>query len=168
MQTRVNYYVRTTTGGHIKLGTIVTTKDCRVPGVVEEVGRLLGVDGWNCYEVNGKMVIDGPGIPSESVYDFVVSHTGQAMSLRYDESIDISGFVVPKIGGYKYVAPVIGDEVVEAVEAGAAPSESVGVLKEPDYSKKTKKELLEILGDDGDGKLSKAELIELIVNKLKK
>lgn len=168
MQTRVNYYVRTATGGHIKLGTVVTTKDCRVPGVVEEVGRLLGVDGWNCYEVNGKMVIDGPGIPSESVYDFVVSHTGQAMSLRYDEGIDISGFVVPKIGGYKYVAPVIGDEVVESVEAGAAPSESVGVLKEPDYSKMKKAELLEILGDDGDGRLSKAELIELIVNKLKK
>jgi hypothetical protein len=168
MQTRLNYYVRTSTGGHVKLGTIVTTKDCRVPGVVLEVGRLLGVDGWNCYEVNGKMVVDGPGIPYESVYDFVVSHTGQAMSLRYDNGIDISGFVVPKIGGYKYVAPVIGDEVVEADEAGAAPSESVGVLKEPDYSKKKKSELLKILGDDGDGRLSKAELVELIVNKLKK
>jgi hypothetical protein len=167
MQTRINYYVRTTTGGHIKLGTLVTTKDCKVPGVVEEVGRLLGVDGWNCYEVNGKMVVDGPGIPTESVYDFVVSHTSQSMSLRYDDSIDISGFVVPKIGGYKYVAPVVGDEVVE-VEAGAAPSESVGVLKEPDYSKMKKAELLEILGDDGDGKLSKAELVEIIVNKLKK
>ena len=167
MQTRVNYYVRTATGGHVKLGTLVTTKDCRVPGVVEEVGRLFGVDGWNCYEVNGKMVIDGPGIPYESVYDFVVSHTGQAMSLRYDEGIDISGFVVPKIGGYKYVAPVVGDEVVEVDDASAAPSESVGVLKEPDYSKMKKAELLEILGDDGDGRLSKAELIELIVNKLK-
>jgi hypothetical protein len=168
MQTRVNYYVRTTTGGHVKLGTLVTTKDCRVPGVVEEVGRLLGVDGWNCYELNGKMVVGGPGIPSESVYDFVVSHTGQAMSLRYDDGLDISGYVVPKIGGYKYVAPVVGDEVVEAEEAGAAPSESVGVLKEPDYSKMKKAELLELLGDDGDGRLSKAELVELIVNKLKK
>lgn len=168
MQTRLNYYVRTASGGHVKLGTVVTTKDCRVPGVVEEVGRLLGVDGWNCYEVNGKMVVDGPGIPYESVYDFVVSHTGQAMSLRYDDAIDVSKFVVPKIGGYKYVAPVVGDEVVEADDAGAAPSESVGVLKEPDYSKMKKAELLELLGDDGDGRLSKAELIELIVNKLKK
>jgi len=167
MQTRINYYVRTTTGGHIKLGTLVTTKDCKVLGVVEEVGRLLGIDGWNCYEVNGKMVVDGPGIPTDIVYDFVVNHTGQSMSLRYDNSIDISGFVVPKIGGYKYVAPVVGDEVVE-VEAGPAPSESVGMLKEPDYSKMKKAELLEILGDDGDGKLSKAELIEIIVNKLKK
>jgi hypothetical protein len=168
MQTRINYYVKTAAGGHVKLGTLVTTKDCRVPGVVEEVGRLLGVDGWNCYEVNGKMVVDGPGIPSESVYDFVVSHTSQSMSLRYDDSIDIKLFVVPKIGGYKYVAPVIGDEVVEADEAGAAPSESIGVLKEPDYSKMKKAELLELLGDDGDGRLSKAELVELIVNKLKK
>ena len=168
MQTRVNYYVRTTTGGHVKLGTLVTTKDCRVPGVVEEVGRLLGVDGWNCYELNGKMVVGGPGIPSESVYDFVVSHTGQAMSLRYDDGIDVSKFVVPKIGGYKYVAPVVGDEVVESDEAGVAPSESVGVLKEPDYSKMKKAELLELLGDDGDGRLSKAELVEIIVNKLKK
>ncbi len=73
MQTRLNYYVRTATGGHVKLGTVVTTKDCRVPGVVLEVGRLLGVDGWNCYEVNGKMVVDGPGIPYESVFDFVVT-----------------------------------------------------------------------------------------------
>lgn len=168
MQTRLNYYVRTASGGHVKLGTLVTTKDCRVSGVVEEVGRLLGVDGWNCYEVNGKMFVDGPGIPSESVLDFVVVHSGQAMSLRYDEGIDISKFVVPKIGGYKYVAPVVEDEVVEANDASAAPSESVGVLKEPDYSKMKKAELLEILGDDGDGRLSKAELIELIVNKLKK
>jgi hypothetical protein len=168
MQTRINYYVRTTTGGYIKLGTLVTTKDCRVPGVVEEVGRLLGLDGWNCYEVNGKMAFDGPGIPSESVYEFAVSHTGQVMSLRYDDSIDVSKFVVPKIGGYKYVAPVVEDEVVEVDEAGVAPSESVGVLKEPDYSKMKKAELLELLGDDGDGRLSKAELVELIVNKLKK
>jgi hypothetical protein len=168
MQTRVNYYVKTASGGHVKLGTLVTTKDCRVPGVIEEVGRLLGVDGWNCYEVNGKMVVDGPGIPSENVYDFVVSHTGQAMSLKYDDKIDISKFVVPKIGGYKYVAPVVGDEVVEVEVAGAAPSESNGELKEPDYSKMKKSELLEILGDDGDGRLSKAELVELIVNKLKK
>jgi len=168
MQTRINYYVKTASGGHIKLGTLVTTKDCRVPGVIEEVGRLLGVDGWNCYEVNGKMVVDGPGIPCENVYDFVVSHTGQAMSLKYDDAIDISKFVVPKIGGYKYVAPVVDDEVVEVEVAGAAPSESIGVLKEADYSKMKKAELLEILGDDGDGRLSKAELVELIVNKLKK
>jgi hypothetical protein len=165
MQTRINYYVKTASGGHVKLGTLVTTKDCRVPGVVEEVGRLLGVDGWNCYEVNGKMVVDGPGIPSENVYDFVVSHTGQAMSLKYDDKIDISKFVVPKIGGYKYVAPVVGDEVVEA---GPAPSVESGGSKVEDLSKLKKAELLEMLGDDGDGRLSKAELIELIVNKLKK
>ena len=145
---------------------MVTTKDCRVPGVIEEVGRLLGVDGWNCYEVNGKMVVDGPGIPSESVLDFIVVHSGQAMSLRYNENIDISKFVVPKVGGYKYVAPVVGDEVVEV--ASAAPSDTGGVVVEADLMKKKKSELLEMLGDDGDGRLSKAELIEIIVNKLKK
>jgi len=167
MQTRLTYYVKTAAGGHVKLGTLVTTKDCRVSGVVEEVGRLLGVDGWNCYEVNGKVVVDGPGIPSESVYYFVVSHTGQSMSLKYDDGIDISKFVVPKIGGYKYVAPVVGDEVVEV--AGPAPSvDGGGSLKEVDYSKMKKAELLEMLGDDGDGRLSKSELVDIIVNKLKK
>jgi hypothetical protein len=165
MQTRLNYYVKTASGGHVKLGTLVTTKDCRVPGVIEEVGRLLGVDGWNCYEVNGKMVVDGPGIPSENVYNFVVSHTGQVMSLKYDDAVDISKFVVPKIGGYKYVAPVVDDEVVEA---GPAPSVKSGGSKVEDLSKLKKAELLEMLGDDGDGRLSKAELIEIIVNKLKK
>lgn len=167
MQTRLSFYVKTAVGGHIKLGTVVTTKDCRVPGVIEEVGRLLGVDGWNCYEVNGKMVIDGPGIPSESVLDFIVIHSGQAMSLRYDDKVDISKFVVPKVGGYKYVAPVVGDEVVDA-KPGAAPSDTGGVVVESELMKKKKSELLEMLGDDGDGRLSKAELVELIVNKLKK
>lgn len=167
MQTRLSFYVKTAVGGHIKLGTVVTTKDCRVPGVIEEVGRLLGVDGWNCYEVNGKMVIDGPGIPSESVLDFIVIHSGQAMSLRYDDGIDISKFVVPKVGGYKYVAPVVGDEVVDA-KPGAAPSDTGGVVVESELMKKKKSELLEMLGDDGDGRLSKAELVEIIVNKLKK
>lgn len=167
MQTRLSFYVKTAVGGHIKLGTVVTTKDCRVPGVIEEVGRLLGVDGWNCYEVNGKMVVDGPGIPSESVLDFIVIHSGQAMSLRYDDGIDISKFVVPKVGGYKYVAPVVGDEVVDA-KPGAAPSDTGGVVVESELMKKKKSELLEMLGDDGDGRLSKAELVELIVNKLKK
>lgn len=164
MQTRVSYYLRTAVGGHVKLGTIVTTKDCRVPGVVEEIGRLLGVDGWNCYEVNGKMYVDGPGIPSENVLEFIVIHRGQAMSLRYDDSVDISKFVVPKIGGYKYVKPVIGDEVVE--DADVAPSESVGYVAD-DLNKMKKIELLELLGDDGDGRLTKAELIEIILNKKK-
>ena len=39
---------------------------------------------------------------------------------------------------------------------------------DPELVKKKKSELLEMLGDDGDGRLSKAELVELIVNKLKK
>ena len=164
MQTRINYYVRTTTGGHIKLGTLVTTKNCKVPGVVEEIGRLQGIDGWNCYEVNGKMVVDGPGIPTESVYDFVVSHIGQSMSLRYDNSIDISKFVVPKIGGYKYVAPVVGDEVVE-VEAGPAPSASGFDKDIVDLSTLKKSKLLEMLGYDMKSKFTKNELIEIIINK---
>lgn len=166
MQTRVSYYVRTAVGSHIKLGTVVTTKDCRVPGVVDEIGLLLGVGGWNCYEVNGKMHVDGPGIPSENVLDFIVIHSGQTMSLRYSDGLDISKFVMPKIGGYKYVVPVVGDEVVE--DAGVAPSESMGMVKESDLSKKKKAELLAMLGDDGDGSLSKAELINIILNKLNK
>ena len=104
---------------------------------------------------------------SLSVLDFIVIHSGQAMSLRYDECIDISKFVVPKVGGYKYVAPVVGDEVVDA-KPGAAPSDTGGVVVESELMKKKKSELLEMLGDDGDGRLSKAELVELIVNKLKK
>ena len=148
MQTRLSFYVRISTGGHIKLGTVVTTKDCRVPGVIEEVGRSLGVWGWNCCEVNAKIVVGGPGILANDIISFSVNHVDRTMSLMYSDDVDLSKVSVPKMGGYKYVVPVVEGMASNSDVAGVAPSESDGNVVKREYVKMKKAELLEILGND--------------------
>jgi hypothetical protein len=149
------------------LGTVVTTKDCRVPGVIEEVGRLLDVWGWNCCEVNGKLVDGGPGILANDIISFSINRVDGTMSLMYSDDVDLSNVSVPKVGGYKYVAPDIEGMASDLNVAGAAPSESDGYVKDLVYVKMKKSELLDILGNDSRYiKLSKSELIDLIVNRI--
>jgi len=168
MQSRVTFYVHTSTSGHVKLGSYITVKDPFAPGVLTEVAKMCGVDGWNCYVVNGKVTYDGPGFNSSDVLFFAIHHPSKTMSLSYNPEVNINSIVFPKVDGYKYVLPTHDDEVYESEEAGPAPSVDSGGSKIEDYNKLKKSELLEILGDDGDGRLTKAELIDIIVNKLKK
>jgi hypothetical protein len=167
MQSRVTFYVHTSTGGHIKLGSIITVKDPFAPGVLTEVAKTCDVDGWNCYVVNGKVVYDGPGFKSSDVLFFAIHHPSKIMSFSYNPEANVNDVVFPKVGGYKYVLPTHDDEVYESDEAGPAPSASgsdndIDIV---DLSTLKKSELLEMLGYDMKSKLTKNELIEIILNK---
>ena len=181
MQSRVTFYVNTADGGYVKLGSVKTVLDCSKPGVVEKVGKDLGVGGWNCYEVNGKMVEGGPGLKAADVLFFVKDDRAKVMSLKYQSVIGEP--VVPHVDGYRYVVPVIDDEVteeeepvveeeveedvVEEEEVGEAPSKSESLSESYILKSYTVAKLLELYPEFAGIKMSKADLVKAIVERLK-
>lgn len=164
MQSRVTFYVHTSNNGYVKLGSVKTVLDCSKPGVVDKIAFDLGVGGWNCYEVNGKMIVGGPGIKSEDIIYFVKNDKAKVMSLKYQSTVDMASVVVPAIAGYKYIVPVEQDEVVEEV-AGEAPSKTE-VIGEEQLMAKTVAQLIAEYPEFANIKMTKKDLVKAIIGKL--
>jgi len=164
MSTNISFYIVNSVGGVYKLGSVLTVKDVNASGVIESIADDLGIGGWNKFVVNGKSYNHGPGLKAEDIIHFKVDSLKSVIEL-YHKDVDYD-FVAPKMAGYSYVVPNVEDDVVD--EGGSVAPDGHGSgesFTENGLKKMKKQELLDILGDDGDGHLTKSELISIILKK---
>jgi len=169
MKKGIGYYVMTSGGSVVKLGSVVTDMNITLRSVRDELGRGLGIGGWNYVEVGGKDYwVEGPGVCSEHIIDFRINRVDKVMYLELG-SVDIVG-EVPRIVGYVYGLP---DKDVNVIEYAVSDEEIFAVDNSMVYDVKVlqkirKSELLamigEVSGGELDKKLTKSELIEYIIN----
>lgn len=172
MKKGIGYYVMTSGGVVVKLGHIVTSMNITLRSVRDELGRGLGIGGWNYVESGGiGFWVEGPGIVKEDIVSFVVDRDRKVMSLELS-GVSVSG-EVPRIVGYSYEVPVglgnvieyeVNDEEVFNVDSDI-------VYDYKSLNKLKKSELLGMLGDvdaNLDGRLTKSEVIEYIIKLNKK
>jgi len=168
MKKGIGYYVLSGVGVVVKLGYVVTDLNITLRSVRDELGRGLGIGGWNYVESGKDFWVEGPGVISKDIISFVMDRDRKVMSLELS-GVSVSG-EVPRVVGYSYEAPVglgnvieyeLGDEEVFEVDGGV-------VYDYKSLNKLKKAELLEIMGNGVGDKLTKSEIIEYIINVNKK
>jgi len=171
MKKGIGYYVLSSVGVVVKLGYVVTDMNITLRSVRDELGRGLGIGGWNYVESGKDFWVEGPGIVKEDIVSFVVDRDRRVMSLELS-GVSVSG-EVPRIVGYSYEVPVglgnvieyeVNDEEVFNVDSDV-------VYDYKSLNKLKKSELLGMLGGydvDMLSKLTKSEVIEYIISVNKK
>ena len=171
MKKGIGYYVLSSVGVVVKLGYVVTDMNITLRSVRDELGRGLGIGGWNYVESGKDFWVEGPGVVKEDIISFVVDRDRRVMSLELS-GVSVSG-EVPRIVGYSYEVPVglgnvieyeVNDEEVFNVDSDV-------VYDYKSLNKLKKSELLGMLGGydvDMLSKLTKSEVIEYIISVNKK
>lgn len=171
MKKGIGYYVLSSVGVVVKLGYVVTDMNITLRSVRDELGRGLGIGGWNYVESGKDFWVEGPGVVKEDIVSFVVDRDRRVMSLEL-RGVSVSG-EVPRIVGYSYEIPVglgnvieyeVNDEEVFNVDSDI-------VYDYKSLNKLKKSELLGMLGGydvDMLSKLTKSEVIEYIISVNKK
>ena len=171
MKKGIGYYVLSSVGVVVKLGYVVTDMNITLRSVRDELGRGLGIGGWNYVESGKDFWVEGPGVVKENIVSFVVDRDRRVMSLELS-GVSVSG-EVPRIVGYSYEVPVglgnvieyeVNDEEVFNVDSDV-------VYDYKSLNKLKKSELLGMLGGydvDMLSKLTKSEVIEYIISVNKK
>jgi hypothetical protein len=115
MKCRISYYVVTSGDVIQKLGSEVTVKDGRKKVVRDEIGKALGIDGWNLVVVNGDKYEEGPGPVKGDIEYFNIDRYSNEMYMKLKASEVPANFVAPRIPGFKYVVPELKPEDVKPV-----------------------------------------------------
>ena len=171
MKKGIGYYVLSSVGVVVKLGYVVTDMNITLRSVRDELGRGLGIGGWNYVESGKDFWVEGPGVVKENIVSFVVDRDRRVMSLEL-RGVSVSG-EVPRIVGYSYEVPVGLGNVIEYErdDEEVFNVDSDVVYDYKSLNKLKKSELLGMLGGydvDMLSKLTKSEVIEYIISVNKK
>lgn len=178
MVTRVNFYLKVAGGSHLKLGKVKSLKDYRrahkIAEFVADEAKAAGISGYNAYEVGGKYFEGGNGLAPELIAAAKFNHGQGKIVLTLVGSPDYfesQKGAFPVVKGLSTVYDFTEQEAGPAPDGGGEGENEIiedgDGYTEEDLKKLKKVDLLEILGDDGDGSLTKSELIDIIL-KLKK
>lgn len=168
MDVVLEYYVLNHNNRYVLLGNIICSDYVANDPVKRmELGRHIGIDGWNVVVCGAlkKHWLEGNGYRPDSIYLFIKDDEDKKLALQFVKGFDNElGFVAPKVRGYSYIAPVV-DETPVSNEDMLGGFDSVSGYK-AGLMKKTKGELCEMLGDECDMKDTKNVMINKLIDKV--